>query len=64
MTIRNMIKVLSRYNNCYVNDIPSEYAMKKLKIVFNCDFRIIGSESSCDGYVIEKVKEAKTNVGY
>lgn len=63
MTLRNMIKVLFNYDNCYVNEIPSDFTMRRLKTIFNCDFTVRCVTSAGGGYILEKVKEVKKNVG-
>lgn len=63
MTLRNIVNVLSNHDNCYVNEIPSDFTMKRLKTIFNCDITIRQTTSVDGGYVLEKVKEVKENVG-
>lgn len=63
MTLRNIIKVLFNHDNCYVNEIPSDFAMRRLKTIFNCDITVRYVTSEGGGYILEKVKEVKKNVG-
>ena len=63
MTLRNMVKVLFNHDNCYVNKIPSDFTMRRLKTIFNCDFTVRYVTSVGGGYILEKVKEVKKNVG-
>lgn len=63
MTLRNMVKVLFNHDNCYVNEIPSDFTMRRLKTIFNCDITVRYVTSVGGGYILEKVKEVKKNVG-
>ena len=62
MTYKNMLKVLSHHDECYVAEEPSKTTMNKLKEHFGCDFSIRPATCVDTGYVVEKVKGGESHV--
>lgn len=55
MVYKDMVKVLSNNNNCYVSIRPTEAQLKRPHNYFNCDIRVRETITpEMYGYVIEK----------
>ena len=61
MDTRAIIKTLTNHDNCYVQDMPSDYKLKKVENVLGVKLTVRSCMHLDSGYVIEKVKGGDNN---